>query len=168
MKHKTKKISYTGLLLSFALVLSYVESILPFSFGVPGIKLGLPNFAVVLTLYIYGGIEAFFVDVLRIVLNAFLFGNMFALLYSLAGGMLSFFVMYLMKKTNFFSIIGVSIGGGVFHNIGQILIAYKVVESEAVFYYLPALMIAGILTGGLIGILTNTIRKRLHGFMTLL
>ncbi len=150
-----EKTAYMGLLLSFALILSYVESLVPFFFGIPGMKLGLANLAVMLALYLFGGREAFLLNLLRILLSSVLFGNMSTFLYSAAGGFFSFFAMTIMKKRKTFSMIGVSMGGGVFHNIGQILAAFLIVRTYGIFYYVPALLAAGVVTGGLNGIIAS-------------
>lgn len=160
-----RKVAQMGVMLSLTLILSYVESLIPFSFGIPGMKLGLANFGIVVTLYLWGDREAICIDVLRIVLTSFLFGNMSMLMYSLAGGMLSVFIMIGMKRLGVFSAIGVSMGGGVFHNIGQILVAFLVVHTTGLFYYLPFLMLAGLLTGFLIGILHQSMQGRLAMIM---
>lgn len=155
------KTAYMGLLLAFALILSYVESLIPFFFGIPGMKLGLANLAVLLTLLLFGAGEALTINIGRILLSSFLFGNMSMLLYSMAGGLLSFLVMVLMKKTKKFSITGISMGGGVFHNIGQLLVAFIVVETKSIFYYLPVLLVAGVVTGFLNGLITTTVYPHL-------
>lgn len=147
-----KKIVLPGFLLALSMILSYIESILPFSVGIPGIKLGLPNLVVLLLLYTYGAKEALIVNLLRIVLSGFLFGNLYSIFYALAGALFSFCLMLLLRKMKCFSIAGVSIGGGVFHNIGQILVAAFVVDTFAPAFYLPFLLIAGAITGFLIGI----------------
>ena len=118
-----KKTAYLGVYLALALICSYVESLIPFYFGIPGVKLGLTNIVVVLMLYCVGTKEALAVSALRIVLSGFLFGNMFSILYSLAGGLLSFLVMYLLKKTKWFGVLPVSVSGGIFHNVGQLIVA---------------------------------------------
>lgn len=156
-----RKVAYFGVLTALALIFSYVEHLIPLPIGVPGIKLGLANLIVLVTLYKMGGKEAFLLSVMRVVLSSFMFGNLFVILYSMAGGVLSFMVMYLLKRTTWFSVIGVSMAGGVFHNMGQLLIAGIVVESFSVFYYLPVLIFAGILTGILIGFLAKEMLKRL-------
>ena len=149
-----KKTATLGFLLALSMILSYIESILPLSIGIPGIKLGLPNLIVVILLYLYGEKEALIVNVLRIVLTGFMFGNLFAILYALAGALFSFTVMLFMKKSNIFSIAGVSIGGGVFHNIGQLIVAMFVVETYAPVFYLPVLLAAGVATGFIIGLIS--------------
>ncbi|MBD5520579.1 MAG: Gx transporter family protein [Lachnospiraceae bacterium] len=149
-----KKTATLGFLLALSMILSYIESILPLSIGIPGIKLGLPNLIVVILLYLYGEKEALVVNILRIVLTGFMFGNLFAILYALAGALFSFTVMLIMKKTNLFSVTGVSIGGGVFHNIGQLIVAMFVVETYAPIFYLPVLLAAGVATGFIIGVVS--------------
>lgn len=152
-----KKTAVLGFLLALSMILSYIESILPFSVGIPGVKLGLPNLVIVLLLYLYGGREALAVNILRIILSGFLFSSLYAILYALAGAFCSFGLMLLMRKMRCFSIVGVSIVGGVFHNLGQILIAVFVVETYAPVFYLPFLMIAGAVTGFLLGIISSRV-----------
>ena len=152
---KTRKIAYLGVFLALALILSYVESLIPFYFGIPGVKLGLTNLIVVVMLYCTGTKEAFGVSVARILLAGFLFGNLFSSLYSLAGGVLSFIVMCLLKKTGRFHVISVSVTGGISHNIGQLIAAAFVVETYDIFYYMPFLLIAGVATGFVIGMLAQ-------------
>lgn len=168
-----------GLMLALALILSYVESLIPFSFGIPGIKLGLPNLIVLLLLYegvknrdlraedvprtlsvkflTKGEREALLVNSLRIVLSGFLFSNLYAILYALAGAAFSFTAMLLGRRTRRFSMVGVSVLGGVFHNVGQLLVAMAVVETFAVSYYAPFLLVAGTVTGAVLGIVGITL-----------
>lgn len=159
-KNKKSHVAFLGMLLGVAFVLAYIESLIPFFVGIYGIKLGLANLAVVLALYNLGEKDAFIVSVARIVLVGFTFGNMFSMLYSLAGGLLSFVVMFFAKRSKWFGTGGVSVLGGVFHNIGQILVAVCVVENEKIFFYLPVLLISGVITGAIIGILSGIITKR--------
>lgn len=141
-----------GLLLAMALILSYVESLIPFSFGIPGIKLGLPNLIVLLLFYDGSRVrEALLVNGMRIVLSGFLFSNLYAILYAIAGAAFSFLAMLAGRRTKRLSMIGVSVLGGVFHNVGQLLVAMAVVETLAVAYYVPILIVAGTLTGALLG-----------------
>lgn len=155
------KIAYFGMFTALALIFGYVESLVPISFGIPGVKLGLANLAVVIVLYMMDVKSAYLLSVLRIVLSGFLFGNLFGILYSLAGGLLSLSVMILLKKTNAFSVVGVSVAGAVCHNIGQLIVATIVLESVSIANYLPVLMIAGIITGFVIGIIALETMKRL-------
>ncbi len=154
--------AYFGVFTALALILSYVELLIPINFGIPGAKLGLANLVIVVVLYRNGWKEAFLLSVVRIVLAGFMFTNLFSILYSLAGGILSLGVMSLLKWKNIFSVTGVSIAGGVSHNVGQLLVAMAVVETYQVGWYLPALLIAGVLTGLLIGILSAGILKRIR------
>lgn len=155
------KVAYLGVFLALALILSYVETLIPFSFGIPGVKLGLTNLIVVLMMYLVGYKEAFLISFMRILLAGMMFGNVFSILYSLAGGLLSFAVMALLIRTDKFHVITVSICGGVTHNIGQIIVASVVVESYYVMYYFPVLLFAGMLTGMLIGVLAKEIGTRM-------
>lgn len=147
-----KKSVLLGFLLALSMILSYIESILPLNIGIPGAKLGLPNLVVVILLYRYGGREALLVNTLRILLTGFLFGNLSSILYAFAGALCSFFSMVVMRKTGRFSLAGVSIAGGIFHNLGQMLVAVFVVETYAPLFYLPFLLAAGAVTGFVIGI----------------
>ena len=155
------KAAQLGMLLGVALILSYVESLIPFAFGIPGMKLGLPNAAILIVLFLFGWKEALAINVLRIVVSGFLFGSMFGILFSLAGAIISFIVMCIAKKLDVFSIKGVSICGGVSHNIGQMLVAVYVVKTSGILYYLPVLMVGGIITGVLIGIVSENIIPRI-------
>ena len=158
MKQKT---AYLGMFLALALICSYVESLIPFNFGIPGVKLGLTNIVVVLMLYCIGAKEAFLVSVLRILLAGFLFGNPFSIIYSMGGGVLSFLAMVLLKKAGKFRVVSISVMGGIFHNIGQLFVASVVVENSNLFYYMPVLLVAGFVTGFLIGILAQEMILRL-------
>ena len=157
-----RNVAFMGLFLALALVLSYVEAIIPISIGIPGVKLGLANIVIVIALYGMGTKEAYILSVLRILLAGFLFGNVFAIFYSLAGGMLSLTCMALLKRMTSLSMVTVSIVGGVTHNLGQIVIASMIVENYHVMYYFPVLLVAGCVTGVLIGIVSALIYKRLR------
>ena len=155
-------ISLSAVLAALALIFSYVEVLIPFNFGIPGIKLGLSNLIVLIALYKLGGRYAFTVNVTRILLSALLFGGVSALMYSMAGGLLSFVVMYLLMKTGIFSPVGVSMAGGVFHNVGQLTVSALVVETAKVYFYMPVLLISGMVTGILLGATATLILKRLR------
>ena len=161
MKLKIKA-AYFGVFTALALIFSYVETLIPIHIGIPGVKLGLANLIVVIALYRIGVRESYVLSVLRVILAGFLFGNLFAILYSLAGGLFSLTVMAFLKKTEKFSVLGVSMAGAVFHNIGQLIMAAIVLESLSITYYLPVLMISGIVTGLLIGIVANEMLKRVR------
>lgn len=157
---KTKRIVVLGLLVALAFVFSYLESLVPISIGIPGAKLGLANLVILVALYTLGARDAFLLSVIRIVLVGFTFTNVASMLYSLAGGVLSFAVMYLAKKIKSLSMVGVSVLGGIAHNIGQILVAMWAVETVSLVYYLPILMIVGIVAGVVIGLLSAMVIKR--------
>ncbi len=144
--------AYMGLLLAFALILSYVELLIPFQTGMPGVKLGLANLAVVLCLYLFGWQKALLLTAVKAVLSGLLFGNLFMILYSLAGAVFSALIMIILKKTNWFHVPVISAAGGVAHNMGQLLVAIRVVETYGVLYYMPTLIIAGLVTGLVMGI----------------
>lgn len=160
MQSRTRKMAVLGLFIALSLIFSYVESVIPVPLIVPGAKLGLPNTLILLVLYSYGAREALLVNGARIVLSGFMFGNMFSIVYSLAGAIFSFGVMLLAKRAKIFSMKAVSILGGVFHNVGQILVAAFLVSGISVMTYLPVLLVAGVVTGLCNGILAEMIYKR--------
>ncbi|MCI1304622.1 MAG: Gx transporter family protein [Lachnospiraceae bacterium] len=147
------KAAYIAILIALSLILSYVEALIPLNFGVPGIKLGLANLVVLIGLFLLRPGEVLAISTARIFLAGFLFGNAASIIYSLAGGLASFAVMLLLIRFSHLSIMGVSIAGGVSHNVGQIIVAALAVENIKILYYLPALLIAGVLTGLLIGVI---------------
>ena len=155
------KVAYFGVFTTLALIFSYVETLIPIQFGIPGVKLGLANLIIVIALDRMKLSEAYLLSIVRVLLAGFIFGNYFSIIYSLAGGLLSLTVMALLRKKGGFSVIGVSIAGGVFHNIGQLIIASVIVETFSVMYYVPVLLIAGLVTGLLIGIASDGMLKRL-------
>lgn len=153
----SRRVSSGAMLVALAMIFSYVESLIPINLGIPGIKLGVANLVTVTGLYILAPMEVLLVVILRVLLVGFMFGNGMSILYSLAGGILSFLVMLLLKRIKGFSMIGISIAGGVSHNIGQIVVAMCVLENMKLIYYLPVLMIAGTVTGILIGVVSRKI-----------
>lgn len=154
-----KKVAYSAMLVSLAMIFSYVEVLIPISFGIPGIKLGLANLVVVVGLFFMSPAQVFTVLVVRILLSSFMFGNMSSLIYSLAGGCCSFSMMVLLKRRKELSMTGISMFGGVCHNAGQLLVATIVVQNFRVLYYLPALLISGVLTGMITGIIGQNVKK---------
>lgn len=155
------RVAYFGVFTALALIFSYVETLIPVNLGIPGVKLGLANLIIVVALYKMRLSEAYLLSVVRVLLAGFIFGNYFSIIYSLAGGLLSLTVMALLKKWGGFSLQGISIAGGVFHNIGQLIVAAVVVETFSVIYYFPVLLVAGLLTGLVIGIVAEMMLKRL-------
>lgn len=143
------------------MIFSYIEMLLPIPVGIPGIKLGLANGCAIVILYVKGVKPAFFVNMSRICLTGILFGSFVSFLFSLAGGVFSMLIMIILMKSRKFSCIAVSIAGAVTHNIAQIITAVFVMENTSITYYLPVLMIAGIITGTLIGIIAKMVIERL-------
>lgn len=163
---KTKKIAIYGLLIALAFIFSYIDSLVPIPFGVPGMKLGLANLVVIAALYGLGVKESFVLSIVRIFLVGFTFRALSMLAFSLAGGLLSWLMMVLFKKSKWFSMVGVSIIGGISHNVGQIIVAIFVVNNIMIIYYLPFLLISGVITGVLIGVLGSMVVNRLKNIMS--
>ena len=157
----TKKITIAALMAALALIFSYVEVLIPFNIGIPGIKLGIANIVIIIVLYYLGPKYAITVNVVRVLIAGLLFNGLFGALYSLAGAVVSFIVMIALKKTNIFSVVGVSMAGGVAHNLGQILIAAILVANLKIFLYFPVLIISGVITGAIIGILAGLMLRKL-------
>ena len=151
-----KKAAYLGLFLAISLILSYVESIIPVIVPVPGIKLGLANVAILILLYLYGPREAGLINLARVIISAFMFNGLYSLMYSLTGAVFSFLIMFaLYRKEKVFSPVGVGMLGGLFHNIGQVLVAFLVTRVGGLVFYLPILMVSGLFTGALVGFITK-------------
>lgn len=169
MRNKTaaRKTALYGMLIALAFIFSYIEALVPMPIPVPGVKLGLANLVNVVGLYTMGVKGTISVGLVRIILVGFTFGNTFSMIYGLAGGAMSLLVMSLMKKTGWFGTVGVSVMGGIFHNIGQLLIAAFVTKTAGVFSYFPVLAVAGIVTGTVIGILGGLITMRIQRFVKL-
>ena len=154
-----KRVSLIAMFSAFAIMVSYIETFIP-SIGIPGVKLGLANIVIVLAIYILDVRYAIVIDLVRILIIGFLFGNLFSIFFALGGAFLSILVMVILNKVFDFSIITVSIFGGVFHNVGQILVALIAVSTYNVLYYLPVLLIAGMICGLIIGILARILVER--------
>ena len=159
---ETRKIARMGLLTALALILSYVESLIPAFVAVPGVKMGLANIVVVFALYTLGPGEAAIVSIIRVLLSSLLFGSILPLSYSAAGAVISLLLMIILMKTKIFGVTSVSVTGGVFHNLGQILVACLVLETDVLLYYLPVLILSGTITGAVIGIASSIVIKRLQ------
>ncbi len=157
-------IAIYGASVAVSLVLSYVESIIPINLGIPGAKIGLPNIVTIFLLYTAGARGALAVSVMRILLSGFMFGNMFSIVYSLSGLLLSFAGMVLLRQTGRFSTMGVSIAGGILHNMGQLICAV-LVAGPYVAVYLPALLLAGCLAGTVVGLLGAETVKRVGRYL---
>lgn len=165
MKNKTKKVVFLGVLTSVALVLSYLEAILPpIMAAIPGIKMGLPNIVMLFLLYRFGVKESAMVSLVRLFIVALLFGNVMTLAYSFAGAALSLLLMAICKKTNIFSVVGTSVVGGVAHNLGQILVAIVLLDTVQLGYYMVVLAITGTIAGVFVGLAGALILKRLEKY----
>ena len=162
---KVKNVALFGMMTELAFALSFLETLIPFNVGIPGVKLGLANLVVVVALYTMKPYQAFAIALIRIVLAGLTFGNFYSLAYSLCGGLLSFALMLLAKKTRL-SVTGVSMLGGVSHNIGQIIAAAVIMSTVRIVYYLPVLLISGLVTGLLIGIISKITVDRITKIKT--
>lgn len=156
-----EKVAVSGVLIALAFIFSYVEVLLPFHLGIPGVKLGLANIVSLVALYLLEEKTAAGITVVRVILTGFTFGSLYSMLYSMAGALLSLAFMIGAKRWNKFTIIGVSVLGGVMHNIGQLMMAAVVLKTIPFFYYTPILILSGIVTGMAIGFLGKGIRERL-------
>lgn len=160
------RLAFDALLTGTAMILSYVESLIPLSFAIPGIKMGLANIPVVFALFRIGKADAFFISVLRVILLSVLFGTFVSFLYGFSGAVMAYLVMLLLEKTQRFRIFTISVTGGVVHNLTQILVAMLVLKTDAIVFYLPWLLIAGIVSGALIGILSAVLTARIPHKLT--
>ncbi len=157
-----RRVALDGILVALAMIFSYIETFIPLNFGVPGIKLGLANLIVLLGLTFLPALDVFLISMVRILLSSLLFGNVMALWYSLAGGILSFLCMWLLTRREGYSLIGISMAGGVCHNIGQVVTAALIVQTMQLAYYLPVLLVAGLVTGAVVGALAKLLMPRVQ------
>ena len=163
----SRQIAVCALLTALSMLLSYVDSLIPLLPQVPGIKAGLANIVILIALYMLKERYALMINIARILLTGLLFSGITGIMYSLAGAVLSFLVMHLLKKSGLFSIVGVSLAGGAAHNTGQLLVAILLVSNLRLLYYLPALVISGILTGILTGVISHILIHRLKKSLTI-
>lgn len=161
---KSNKVAYLGVFTALALILSFVESQIPSLMAIPGVKLGIPNIAILFILYKVGWKEAALVNVVRVLVVGLLFGSAVSMLYSFSGALLSLLGMILLKKSNLFSCVTVSVIGGILHNVGQIVMACFVTVTSELMYYLPVLIISGTVAGILIGLVAGMLLRRLEKF----
>ena len=159
---KAKRVTFLGITIALAMILSFVESQIPALVAIPGIKVGLPNIVMVFLLYRVGWKETVIVSIIRIILVSILFGNVQTMTFSIAGAVLSLLGMILLKKLDWFSCIAVSIIGGILHNIGQIIAAVFWTGTAQIALYLPVLLISGTIAGTLIGLLSGIMIKRME------
>lgn len=159
-----KAVALYGILIALAMIFSFVETLIPVPMPVPGMKLGLANLVTITGLYLVGIPGTVCITIFRVVLVGLTFGNPYSMLYGLAGSVLSLAVMVPAKKFRWFSVVGISILGGVFHNIGQVTFAAFVVRTAGVYVYLPALLAGGCAAGLVIGVLGGIMTDRLIKF----
>ncbi len=160
-KSRATRVAHIGLMVTLALIFSYVEAIIPYNPGIPGIKLGIANAVTLIALYKFGWKDAAAVNVIRILIAGLLFNGLFGALYSLAGALVSFLGMLGLKKTGLFSVVGVSMAGGVLHNVGQLLMAAALIGDMRIFFYFPVLLFSGIISGIAIGVAATMILRAL-------
>jgi heptaprenyl diphosphate synthase len=158
-RNTARSIALCGVMTALAIVFGYIEHLIPLPIGIYGIKLGIANLVTVVMLYALNAYSAFSINTVRIVLCSILFGSFTSFWYSIVGGLLSFFVMIILKKTSKFSPMGISICGAIAHNIGQIAVAIVILEEFKIALYLPILLISGTITGAIIGILSIILLK---------
>lgn len=156
-----KKLSEIALMVTLALIFSYVEAIIPYNPGIPGIKLGIANIVAIIALYKFSWREAVTVNAIRIIIAGLLFNGVFGAIYSMAGSLVSLLGMVILKKTKLFSVAGVSMAGGVLHNVGQLFVAAFIIEDVRIFFYFPVLLFSGLIAGLAIGIAADIILRRL-------
>lgn len=159
---RAKKIASLSLLIALALIFSYVEAIIPYNPGIPGVKLGVANIVTIIALYTYGNKDAFIVNIVRVFIAGLLFNGIFGACYAMAGAMVSLIGMIILKKTKLFSVVGVSMACGVLHNLGQLLVAAFLISDLKIFFYFPVLMFSGIIAGIAVGIASTVVLARLN------
>ncbi len=158
---RMKELAFSAMFAALALIFSYIEVLIPIPIPIPGVKLGVANLVIIIALYRMGFRRAFSINCARIVMAGLLFSGVFGMIYSFAGGILSLTVMYLLKRTGLFSMVGVSMAGGVVHNLGQLIAACMIVSTASLMSYFTILLFTGLIGGILIGILAYTVEKRL-------
>ena len=158
---RTRLLAVSAMFAALALIFSYIEVLIPLPVPIPGIKLGIANLVVLIAIYRLGFKHAFVINMVRILIAGLLFSGVFGMIYSFAGGILSIIVMYLLYRTGLFSMVGVSMAGGVCHNLGQLLTACVLLSNTAIMSYFPVLLFSGLISGIAIGLLAYVIEKRL-------
>ena len=160
---ETRKVVHMGMLIALAMILSFIESHIPAFVAIPGMKIGLANIAIVFALYTLGFRNALAVSLIRVVLSCLLFCSVVSLAYSVAGALISLTGMALLKQSRFFSVVGVSVCGAVLHNLGQIGVAWLILKTQALVYYLPFLLFSAVAGGVVIGTVAAVVIKRING-----
>lgn len=164
-REQTQRIALSGLLVALMLVLGFVESLIPVAAGIPGIKLGLSNGVLIFAVYILGIPTAFVLMALKVVLSGLMFGGVSAMMYAMAGGVLSMIAMALLSRVKGIHPIVVSMVGGVMHNVGQVGLAMIMLNTPKLLYYMAVLMIVGLICGAVTGVCADTVMKHLKKIM---
>lgn len=157
---KTNKITFLGIMLSLSIILSYVDSLIPLSTYIPGMKIGLANIITMYVLFKYRVRDAFIIMFLRVLISGLLFSGLNSIIFGLTGGVLCIVFMTVSKKTKLFSVIGVSVIGSLSHNLGQVIAAFIIMDNINIMYYFPFLLITGLLTGAVIGYISGILIRR--------
>ena len=160
---ETRKVVHMGMLIALAMILSFIESQIPAFVAIPGMKIGLANIAIVFALYTLDFRSALTISLIRVVLSSLLFGSVVSLLYSLAGALISLAGMVLLNRTGLFGVMGISVFGAVLHNLGQIAVAWFILKTQALVYYLPFLLFSAVAGGVVTGIIAAVLIKRIKG-----
>lgn len=158
--NKSESVAYIGLFSAFAIIISYIEALIPINIGIPGIKLGLPNIVIVLAIYLIDNKAGIIINIIRVLVVGILFGNAFSIIFSMAGALVSYVVMIFIKKIKNMSMLRVSVCGGVTHNVAQLIMAAFVADTYNISYYMPFMIIGGLITGVIIGIIAMLIYNR--------
>jgi len=164
MRSPGRKITTAAAFVALGLIMGYIESFIVLPVGIPGVRIGIANKAVVLAMYLLGPVYGGCILLVRVILSSMLFGSGASFLYSLCGGAFSYAVMVLLSRHGF-SIYGVSVAGAVVHNIVQTVVAYILMGSIYVMYYIPPLMFIGVFAGLLVGFVSDIMYKRLRRIM---
>lgn len=154
-----KKIALIAIFITLSLILSYVDNLIPINIVVPGIKIGLANLIIIYSLYMLGIKEAIFISIIRVVISSILFGSILTFVYSLTGAIVSLLIMVILKSFTSLTVITISIIGGVMHNMTQIIVAIILMNTKEIVYYLPILILTGVISGMMIGIFSTLLIK---------
>lgn len=161
MQSHAKSVAYIGIFSCFGIICGYIEMLIPFSIGIPGIKLGLSNIVSMIALYLFGGTVAFFVTIIRILVSQLLFGTIYSFCYSICGGLIALLGMRLLYKRESVSCIGTSVAGAFLHNVGQLFTALFFLREIRILYYFIILTIAALFCGMITGVLSLLILRRI-------
>lgn len=160
-RNLNRNVAYYGVFVAVALLVGYVEMLIPMPVFIAGMKLGLSNVVIVIILYLYGFKSAVGISALKVTMSSLLFSGFGSFAYSLCGGLLSVLIMWLAKSSKIFSIVAVSVMGGIAHNMGQLIVATIIIENINLMYYGFLLLIFGVISGCCVGAVANGVIARL-------